>query len=541
MPANGASRVQPPRKDRLDTAPIPPRKNNRIGPRDAMGREAWGSEPDAALCSRDRAVNGLECSLFGRMWCYMRRNAYCSLLALPILPMWAALLVAGPQTEGSPSSADQPEPLEEGFPLRPVPYEPPPVLKSADLLPAEVLSGPHHRVVEAVPSDGFLTRFTIESDFGTFEAASPALALTRIQEIGALAELEKLETEDLAKDGFEIPQAPERQLPAPGGRSRGYPERGTEGRRPILQPFGARRQDRLPDHPGPQGGAGRAHRGPPGPGSRLPGAPLAGATQHAGDQPSSAAVAAKLAGRTAADIFGYSEQRREIAKRLNVDPYTDNPVLAKRLDEVAWAAFSGGLGVTAIKALVPASNLVTVTSSASNWVWETTPGDLRVYNEQTLLGLGAAPDDVDRLLRHPFFTTSLRTRLVKALDAMSGVADRAAVMPLALSVTSTQQARFVVESSEMLARVHAAERPLERLSLDGTLIAQRGDTLVVPAPVDAMSWNADLNGFAERMVGQGRERRMYVRGGATPLAQEQLAALGWTLVAWPDPADAAQQ
>jgi hypothetical protein len=249
-------------------------------------------------------------------------------------------------------------------------------------------------------------------------------------------------------------------------------------------------------------------------------------------------VAAKLAGRTAADIFGYSEQRREIARRLDVDPYTDNQVLAKRLDEVAWTAFSGGLGVTVLKALAPASALVTVTSSASNWVWETTPGDLRVYNEQTLLGLGASADDVDRLLRHPFFTTSLRTRLVKALEAMSGVADRAAVMPLALSVTSTGQARFLVESAEMLARIHTAERPLDQLFLDGTLIAQSGDALVVPAPVDAMSWNAQLHGFAERVVGQGGERRMYVRGGATTLAQEQLAALGWTLVAWPDPTDA---
>jgi hypothetical protein len=275
----------------------------------------------------------------------------------------------------------------------------------------------------------------------------------------------------------------------------------------------------------------------PGPGSRVPGAPLAG-SQPAADQPGGGEIAAKLAGRTAADIFGYSEQRREIAKRLDVDPYTDNPVLAKRLDDVAWSAFSGGLGVTALKALVPAGNLVTVTSSASNWVWETNPGDLRVYNEQTLLGLGASSNDVDRLLRHPFFTTSLRTRLVKALDAMSGVTDRAAVMPLALSVTSTGQARFVVESAEMLARIHATARRLELLFLDGTLIARSGDTLVVPAPVDAMSWNTQLHGFAERVAGQGGENRMYIRGGATPLAREQLEALGWTLVAWPDSANA---
>jgi hypothetical protein len=66
------------------------------------------------------------------------------------------------------------------------------------------------------------------------------------------------------------------------------------------------------------------------------------------------------------------------------------------------------------------------------------------------------------------------------------------------------------------------------------MIRSSKDTLVVPAPMDAMSWNADIHGFAERVGDQGGERRIYVRGGATALDQEQLAALGWTLVAWPD-------
>jgi hypothetical protein len=37
--------------------------------------------------------------------------------------------------------------------------------------------------------------------------------------------------------------------------------------------------------------------------------------------------------------------------------------------------------VTALKAQAPASNLVTVTSSACNWVWEIASGYLYVYNE----------------------------------------------------------------------------------------------------------------------------------------------------------------
>jgi hypothetical protein len=78
----------------------------------------------------------------------------------------------------------------------------------------------------------------------------------------------------------------------------------------------------------------------------------------------------------------------------------------------------------------------------------------------------------------------------------------------------------------MLARIHAAERRLDRLFLDGTLIADSDGTLVVPAPVDAMSWHAELHGFAERLAGEGGNRRMYVRGYVTPLTQEQLTALG---------------
>lgn len=471
----------------------------------------------------------------------MRRHAHFSILSFPILALLAGMAVASPQTDRPPSAAAQPDSEQGAREFQPAPYEPPPVLSAADLLPAEALAGPHHRVVDAVPSDGFLTRFTIESDFGAFEATSPALALTRIREIAALAELGHLETEDLAKDGFEhsadrLKDSFQNLAEDPEGTLKGIPrgvgrffDRVGRAAKTGYQTIQDRRAE--PDEPTAV---------LPGPGSRLPGAP-ATESQPADDQPNSAEVGAKLAGRTAADIFGYSEQRREIAKQLDVDPYTDNPVLARRLDEVAWAAFSGGLGVTALKALVPASNLVTVTSSASNWVWETSPGDLRVSNEQALLGLGASSDDVDRLLRHPFFTTSLRTRLVKALDSMPGVADRAAVMPLALSVTSTGQARFVVESAEMLARINAAELRVDRLFLDGTLIARSGDILVVPAPVDAMSWNAQLHGFAERVAGQSGERRMYVRGGATPLAQEQLAALGWTLAAWPDTVDGLPQ
>ena len=52
-------------------------------------------------------------------------------------------------------------------------YETPPVLQAGQVLPAEWLKGKRYRIEEAVPTDGFLMKFTIISDFGTFIARSP--------------------------------------------------------------------------------------------------------------------------------------------------------------------------------------------------------------------------------------------------------------------------------------------------------------------------------------------------------------------------------
>src|SRR6185369_13629489 len=45
------------------------------------------------------------------------------------------------------------------------------------------------------------------------------------------------------------------------------------------------------------------------------------------------------------DVLGYEQVRRELAKKLGVDPYTTNPVLSKKLDEIATTAFRARVGV----------------------------------------------------------------------------------------------------------------------------------------------------------------------------------------------------
>ncbi|MCG6985176.1 MAG: hypothetical protein LJE61_08265, partial [Thiocapsa sp.] len=213
-------------------------------------------------------------------------------------------------------------------------YEPPPTLNAADLLPASALSGPHHRVQDRVPTDGFLTRFTIDSDFGSFSPGSPALAQERVKEIAALAELARLDTDDLAKDGFkhaagQLKDSFQHLIENPDDTLKGVPDGVGRFFKRTVRAAKTGYQAVQDRHAGDSAPAAVTD----GPGSRLPGAPLEVADPVPDE--SSAELAAKLAGRTAADVFGYSEQRREIAARLGVDPYSDNAVLARRLDEVA--------------------------------------------------------------------------------------------------------------------------------------------------------------------------------------------------------------
>ena len=108
-------------------------------------------------------------------------------------------------------------------------------------------------------------------------------------------------------------------------------------------------------------------------------------------------AAVRAVGKTTADAFGYDDQRRRIARELGVDPYSTNPVLTQRLDDIAAAAFAGGLGISAFKAAAPGGMIISSTTTLSDWVWDQAPGDLKVQNERSLLAMGVTQAQVDLL------------------------------------------------------------------------------------------------------------------------------------------------
>ena len=71
-------------------------------------------------------------------------------------------------------------------------FEAEPVLRAQDLVTPELLKGPRFTVDAQAPVKGFLARFTIRSDFGTFETHGIHMLQVRVREVVALGQLEEM-------------------------------------------------------------------------------------------------------------------------------------------------------------------------------------------------------------------------------------------------------------------------------------------------------------------------------------------------------------
>lgn len=407
-------------------------------------------------------------------------------------------------------------------------YETPPVLEASALFATTLLQGPNHTIDPRVTTDGFLTRATIHSPFGDFVAVGPGMAEVRVREIEAMVSLGKAEQSDEFQKGakaaanktmagiqhfIDEPEETLKGIPEGVGR---FFQRTYRTAKTGVQKLGDVREGRAPGAPPA-----------PGPGSRLPG----GADDTGGGaSPDVYAASAKAAGDATLNALGFDETRRRLAKRVGVDPYTTNSPLAKKLDEAAWAGFAGDLGVDLVTALVPGGALVSTSTRLSNWVWDLPPGDLRLQIEKSLLAMGVSQGDVDLLLRHRWYPLSLQAALALALEQLSGVTGRVDVMPLALTVASEAQARFLVQTLRMTARYHETVKPLQSLVVLGTVAARTADgEVVVAAPVDYLSWTEGVARFSANEELAGPHRALHVAGRLTDRARDELAGRGWTV------------
>jgi hypothetical protein len=233
------------------------------------------------------------------------------------------------------------------------------------------------------------------------------------------------------------------------------------------------------------------------------------------------------------DVLGVNKAKRRIAKQVGADPYTTNPVLAKQLDDLARAAFAGGVSLDAALAVSTAgiSTAISATATVSNLVWDKSPEDVRTINEQKLGAMGVRTDTVRAFVTNRWLTPTLSVPLVEHLAQMPAAKGRAAVVALASTVASEGEARFMVNAVSMARQVATERDPVVGLDLVGRILVARtrDGRMAVPAPVDYVVWTEPVKAFAERKNLKGPRRDILVTGLASARAREGLQATGWSV------------
>jgi hypothetical protein len=242
---------------------------------------------------------------------------------------------------------------------------------------------------------------------------------------------------------------------------------------------------------------------------------------------------AQSAGDATLDALGVNKAKRRIAKQVGADPYTTNPVLAKQLDDLARAAFAGGVSLDVALGVSTAgvATAISATATVSNLVWERSPQDVRTLNTQKLANMGVGPDVIQQFVTNRWLTPTISVPLVEHLEQLSAAKGRAAVVALASGVASEGEARFMQNAVGMARMVGTERDPVVFLELSGRILVvrTRGGRVAVPAPVDYVVWTEPVKAFAERGNVKGAGRDVLVSGVASVRAREGLRATGWTV------------
>ena len=374
-------------------------------------------------------------------------------------------------------------------------YEKPPILSAKDIVPSAILAGKGYTIDDKVPTDGLLGRYTIRSAAGTFPAHGLEMLAVRVTELPAIQHLKGVSHSKVflmaARNAAEKPVKAAVNMVT-------HPKETVQG-----LPAGVGRFfDRV------QSGANRLAEA---------------ASSGSGDGRAGALL--KGGGTAARDALGYEQERRSLAKELKVDPYTSNPVLAKQLDDVAWASFSGRLGTNVVMSVVvPASIAISATNFTNDLVWDTPRGDLIVRNETALKDLQVPAAAARAFMKNAAIPLSVKTDLVQGLEKLGEVKGRAKVVALAATARSEEQARFLATAVRLLGKAHA----LDEVTATGTIIGrEKGGGIVVPAPVDYVSWTERVARFANRDDLKASERSIWLTGELSPRARREFEALGW--------------
>lgn len=403
---------------------------------------------------------------------------------------------------------------------------------AAELLSPNLLNGPRHRVQPQVDLLGGMALFRIETEYGLQEALGIESLERRIGELEVLVELDRVSrlgtfASAAGESLGNTAEAVGNVFSQPEETFRGIPE----GIKRRASRFWARLKvgaknvnDDVRQYF--RGNAENQTHNPFLPPLLEPVAPVTEEEVQAARE----ARAREVAGGVALDYIGYSSSRRELTRRLGIDPYTTNPLVHERLDRLSWAALAGSASTgMALTAIAGGANVVLSKSRQLNsLVWDLSPEELDDRNRRLLRDLGYDNETARRLMRNSAFSPSQRTTLVDALATLRPVRGHELLVEWARNAEDRVEARFILSTLDlMLSPENGQDLVSVTMHRRVPVFIDRDGRQIVGLPVDLLQWTADSASFFDTLP-DTRALDVRIYGLLSPAMQQQCGARGWT-------------
>jgi hypothetical protein len=366
------------------------------------------------------------------------------------------------------AQAESPKPSATPSPAAAAPalvYEPMPTLKASVILQPLYLQGPNFTVRDLVPTYSGSNRYTIDSDYGVFEADGNQMLMRRVAEINGIAKLQAM------SQTTEFTQAAAQAAAAP---------------LQVAQDLVTNPVSTISSVPkGIWGFINQARE--------------AVKEVTAGQQNTEAEA------NVVENVSGFSKTKRDLAIKLGVDPYTTNEVFQKELNKVAWPAFLGkftvDLGMAAVGG--PALSAVNWTSSLKDALRDKSSGELRLMNRQLLTdNMGIARADADAFLSNSAISPTTQTIIVGALAQLGNIPGQGEFILQATGSQDEHDAIAFQQSVQLMANLNNSTPVALITHLNGLIVCQTNDgTVVVPIQWDYAAWTPMTENFVTALKG----------------------------------------
>lgn len=376
--------------------------------------------------------------------------------------------------------------------------ENPPLFKASEML-GQAAEGPGYQVVEKVGSDGYLRIYEVETPWGMFDVHGDQMMQVRLKEIRALDAMERTASSEefgdaLVKAGLKPVEFAGKLVTDPAGTVK----KTVSGVGQMFNSIGSGIRN-----------AGKTKEG------------------------------------VAASVSGAAKQRRLIAYNYGIDPYTDWKPLKQKLDQLSRAAAAGGLAVTGAFILIPGaagtviSNVATA-ETLNEMVRDYSAAQLMDMNRKALRSMRVDPILTEELLVNTHYTPTDITAMAGALKGMGKLRNIDALIARAAEAESRDAAFFMRKRIELMAAHQEKTGDITGFVTLGELpfpvATTHGNGLAGIFPLDALAWTAETSRSLTSLTQAARDDgitgplSLGITGTATPLAQKEIAALGWELV-----------